>query len=322
MKKILIYVGIIVLMLGSLITALILKKCDKLENAYDSVVYIESIDDETIKSGSGFVYKIKDGINYVVTSYHVIEGYTDIYIYNNNKDKAKAKILDYDEYTDIAILSIEDNLDLKEANIGNSGDINIDDKIYIVGTPIDISNINTISHGKISSANKEKIITTTHGSSNLNTIQVKAKVDNGNSGGPLLNDNNEVIGMMFIKENDEVSYALPIDFVMNIVKRLENNELERPNLGAVMCNSTNIELLSEYEINVDNINGVVVLEVIDNYPLNIVGLLKGDIITKFNDIEISNVNELREELYKKTVGDIIVIEYYREGKYNTVEVKL
>ena len=58
----------------------------------------------------------------------------------------------------------------------------------------------------------------------------------GNSGGPLLNKNDKVIGMMFVKDEkfDEVSYALPINFVIDIVEKLENNELNRPNLGAII----------------------------------------------------------------------------------------
>ena len=54
--------------------------------------------------------------------------------------------------------------------------------------------------------------------------------------------------MMFVKENDGVSYALPINFVMDIVEKLENNELKRPNLGAVMCNTTNTDLLCNISI--------------------------------------------------------------------------
>ena len=115
MKKVLIYVGIVLLILGSFITVLIFNKTD----INNSVVYIESIDEVSIRSGTGFVYKIDDNINYIVTSYHVIEGYNDIYIYNSNKKKVKANILNYDEYTDVAILTIEDKLDLKEIIIGD-----------------------------------------------------------------------------------------------------------------------------------------------------------------------------------------------------------
>lgn len=320
MKKLLVYIGIVILILGSLITVLIFNKKD---NVYDSVVYVESIDEQSIRSGTGFVYKIEDGINYIVTSYHVIEGYSDIYVYNNDKDKVKASILNYDEYTDIAVLTINDSLGLKEISIGDSDKVKVNDKIYVVGTPLDINYINTKVEGKVTFVNKEITVDTTHGSSNLDTIEVSADVDYGNSGSPLLNSDNEVIGMVFVKEeNKDISYAIPINFVFKIVRKLENYELDRPNLGAVMCNSTNIELLNEYGISIDDIKGVVILDVTDLYPLDNIGLQKGDVITKFNNKEISNVNILREELYKKEIGDIVGIEYYRNGIYYKVDVEL
>lgn len=323
MKKILFYLCIVILILGSLITVIIFNN-NKLDFANKSVVYIESINEDVIKSGSGFVYKVEDNKNYIVTSYHVIEDYTNVYVYNSDKKKVSASVLNYDEYTDIAVLVIEDNLDLKEINIGNSNSINREDEIYVVGTPLNIENINTVTEGKITVQNKEITINTTHGSSNLDAIEVSAEVDYGNSGGPLLNKNNEVIGVMFVKEEsvNGLSYALPINYVMDIVEKLENNELKRPNLGAVMCNTTNTKILNEYGVSVDDIVGVVILNLNKSYILDSAGLQKGDIITKFDNIEISNVNELREELYKKTVGDVVGIEYYRNGMYYEVNIQL
>lgn len=314
MKKILVYIGIIVLIVGSLITALIFNKED---NIYDSVVYIESINEETIKNGSGFVYKKKDSKFYIVTSYHVIENYKDVYIYNTAKDKVKASILNYDEYTDIAILTVEDNLNLKKINIGDSDKINNDDKVFVIS-----ARINNIIEGKIISKSKNITFETTNGSSNLRVLELNVNVDKGDSGSPLLNKKNEAIGMLFIKENDNISYAQPINFVIDIVNKLEKNELKRPNLGAVMCNSTNQEVLNEYGVFIDSVNGVVLLEINKGYSLYNEGLKKGDIITKFNNKVINNVNELREELYNKKTDDTVSLEYYRNGTYYEVNIKL
>lgn len=322
MKKILCCLCAVILIFGS-ITIVIIFNCSKLNSVNKSVVYIESINEDVIKSGSGFVYKVEDNKNYIVTSYHVIEDYTNVYVYDSNRKKVKASVLNYDEYIDIAVLTIEDNLGLKEISIGNSNFINREDEIYVVGTPLNIENINTVTKGKITVCNKEITINTTHGSSNLNAIEVSAEVDYGNSGGPLLNKNSEVIGVMFIKEeSNNKSYALPINFVIEITDKLIDNELKRPNLGAVMCNTTNIELLYTYGINYIDINGVVLLEVKSNYALDNANLKKGDIITYFHNKRINNVNELREELYKKTMGDSIEIEYYRNGNYYKVNIQL
>lgn len=201
---------------------LILNKTINLDSIYNSVVYIESINEDTIKNGSGFVYKVDNNKNYIITSYHVIKGYEDIYVYNNEKQKQKASIVNYDEYADIAILSIENVLTLKDISIGDSNKVNIGDEIYVIGTPLSIDYINTISKGIVTYTNRKLIVGSDY---KFNTIQVDAKVDNGNSGGPLLNSSGEVIGMMFIKEEsvDGISFALPINFVMDIVEKLEYN---------------------------------------------------------------------------------------------------
>ena len=317
MKKILVYIGIMLLILGSFITVLIFNKSD----INDSIVYIECIDEISVRSGTGFVYKVDSDKNYIVTSYHVIEGYSDIYVYNSGKEKIKASILNYDEYTDIALLTIEDKLNLKEVVIGDSNEVKETDKVYAIGS-LDLENLNRKSKGKVIDNEKEITMQTTHGSSNLNAIELDIEVSYGNSGGPLLNKNNEVIGMMFVKEeNKNIAYALPISFVMDIVRKLENYELQRPNLGVIMCNSTNTELLNEHGINVE-IEGVVLLELNELGILYKLGLQKGDVITEFDGIIINNVNELREKLYSKEKGNIIDITYYRDGIYYKVNVKL
>lgn len=315
MKKILVYIVIILLILGSFITVLIFNRSD----INDSVAYIECIDEVSVRSGTGFVYKIAGGKNYIATSYHVIEGYNDIYVYNSDKEKAKASVLNYDEYTDIAILRVEDKLNLKEVVISDSNKVKEKDMVYAIGS---LDKRNSKSKGEVIVVEKEITIETTHGSSNLSAIELDIDVTYGNSGGPLLNKNNKVIGMMFVKEeNKNIAYALPINFVVDIVTKLENNKLERPNLGAVMCNSTNTKLLNEYGINV-KVEGVVLLELNELGVLYKLGLQKGDVITEFNSITINNVNELREELYKMEKGNNAEITYYRDGIYYKVNIEI
>ena len=324
MKKIKYILSAVIFGIILLLFLFFINNINRLNYINNSVVYIESVDDESIKSGSGFVYKVEDNKNYIVTSYHVIEGYEDIYVYNEKSKKEKAKIINYDEYTDIAILRIQDNLDLKAINIGNSEKTHTNENIYVVGSPLNFDNINTITEGIITHKNKKITVNTTHGSSNLETIEINAKVDYGNSGGPLLNKKYNVIGMVFVKESnsDLLGFALPINYVMKIVEKLEDNKLKRPNLGAIMCNSTNFELLSKYNIETVDINGVVILKINPLGVLDNAKLQKGDIITKFDNIKIENVNKLREELYKEGLKNTVVIEYYRDGYYYTVQVEL
>lgn len=280
-------------------------------------IYIEAINGNKGSRGLGFVYKVENNKAYIITCYHVIEGYNDIYVYNMSNEKVKANLYKYDEYSDIAILKINNTLNFKKVKIGDSDKLKKRDNIYFL-------NKKNLIEGVITFVNKKISFDTTHGSSNINAIEINANVNPGDSGGLVLNKNKETVGMIFLKDSDlnDVAFALPINFVMDIVSKLENNKLNRPNLGAIMTNTTNIDLIREYGLKESKIDGVILLDININSVLYNTGLIKGDIITKFNNININNVNELREELYKNVVGDTVNIEYYRDDIYYKVNVKL
>lgn len=227
MTKIINYVLIIIL--GLLIGYLIIQpklNNKNLQDSYDSIVYIESYDDETIKSGSGFVYKSTDNKNYIITSYHVVDNGFDIYIYNTNKDREKAILVNYDESADIAILSVDDSLNLEKINIGNSDNVEIGDDIYVMGTPLNIDYISTLSKGIVSFVNRKITINTPNAKNTYDAIQLDARIDKGNSGGPVLNNKGKIIGMVFVKEEnvEGIGFALPINYIMDIVTKIEGKK--------------------------------------------------------------------------------------------------
>ena len=271
----------------------------------DSIVYV----DTTEKQGMGFVYKVENNISYIITNYHVIDLAQNIYINN----KMKAEVLEYDKYSDIAILKV--NKKLKPTIINEDSSL---EDIYYFNINNDIT-----ERGSVLSLNNEIIINTTYGTSFYAAIEIEGNIEEGNSGSPLLNSNDEVIGLISLKDVDkDTAFALPIGYVMKIVNKLENHILYRPNLGATFINTTNIEKLNEYSVNTFGINGVVVLDIKEEYPLYVSGLHNGDIITKINDIIITDVSTLQKELYSHNFGDDIYIEYYREGISNIVVVNL
>lgn len=212
MKKImiLIYSLIIVIFLIFISNKLLIKK--NINSIYNSLVYIESVNDDTITSGSGFVYKILNNKAYIVTNYHIIHKYNYIYVYDINKKRIKAELISYDVKNDIAILIIDNSLELKEANIVKHINLKILDKIYVVGTPYDIKNMGTITSGKvIDIENIEDLY-------DFEAIKITAKTDYGNSGSPVLNGKGQIVGMAFLKGTvDDFSYAIPIDFIVNYV---------------------------------------------------------------------------------------------------------
>ena len=142
MKKKIIYITLLILIfyIGALIYV---PSNYDLDKVYDSVVYIESFNEDVIKKGSGFVYETKNNKNYIVTNYHVVRDSKDIYVYNTDQKKVKGNLINYDKDFDIAIISIENKLNLKGIKLGNSDKIKIGKDIYVVGTQIDIKYIFT-----------------------------------------------------------------------------------------------------------------------------------------------------------------------------------
>lgn len=284
----------------------------------NSFVFIEAIDGDLVSNGMGIVYKVEDNLNYIITNYHVIKNNKDLYVYNIDNKKEIARVLDYDSYSDIAVLLIEDNLELKKADI-EFNEAKKNDKVYYYN----IAKKNIESTTVINLEN-EINVSTNYGNSFYNAVSIKGDINEGNSGGPIYNKEKDIIGIISLKEeSNNISFYLPIEYVMKIVKKLENHTLIRPNIGGVFANTTNIDLLNKYEISVDNnIIGVVVVDIFEDYPLSIAGLVKGDIIVKINDIPITDVNIFQNIIYSYNIGDTIMIEYYSNNILNKTQVIL
>ena len=136
-------------------------------------MYIEAVDGDIISSGSGFIYNKRDNKNYIITCFHIIQDYEDIYVYGLDNKKVRANIVGYDIDSDIAVLSINDDLDLKVSKIGDSNNLNIGDEVYAVGTPVDYRYFSTFTKGIISYLDREIKI-----DNNIyNTIQVDMSIN-------------------------------------------------------------------------------------------------------------------------------------------------
>lgn len=220
MKKYLSYLLVLVVLVSVdvVIVSCFLNRKYDISKIEESLVYIEAINDSSISSGSGFIYKIMDNKNYIVTNYHIIEGYNDIYVYGADKKQVNATIFGYDEDMDIAILEINDELNLKEVKIGDSNKLNIGNVVYAVGTPIDYRYFSTFTKGIVSYLNRKIVVD----GNTYETIQVDASINSGNSGGPLIDKKGNVIGVVFIKETDidGIGFVLPINDVIIIINRI------------------------------------------------------------------------------------------------------
>ena len=212
-KKLFILLSFVLIVLVLLLNTNSIYKKFHLNNIYNSLVYVESVNDNEEKSGSGFVYNISNGKNYILTASHILNSSENIKVYNKKKDSTSAKIILNDEYNDIAILEIDDLLNLESVTIGDSSNLKKNDIVYVVGNPLNIENFGTVTKGKI--VNLDSITEIF----DFNVIELSAHVDYGNSGSPVLDKNGKVIGMVFLKSNEKIesSFMIPINYLLKCI---------------------------------------------------------------------------------------------------------
>ena len=297
---------------------------------YDSVVTVLNYGNQLQATGTGFVYKEDDKYGYILTNNHVISGARKIEVTNTENVTVEATILGSDEYADLAVLRVDKSFVLQVATLGSSTDSEIGDTVFAVGTPVDVKYAGSVTKGIISGKNRTVNVTLDDGGAfMMEVIQTNTAINPGNSGGPLVNINGEVIGINTLKlvedEIEGMGFAIPIEMATSVLDRLENSEeIERPLLGVSMIDANNQYALFSYKVYLDKDyeKGVVVVDVEEDSPAGVAGLQKNDVILKINDIEIEDTTHLKYVLYKYSVGDTIKLEYERDGKTNTVEVKL
>ena len=297
---------------------------------YDSVVTVLNYGNQLQATGTGFVYKIDDNYGYILTNNHVISGSKKIEVTNTENVTVEAKLLGSDEYADLAVLRVDKSFVLQVATLGDSTSSEIGDTVFAVGTPVDVKYAGSVTKGIISGKNRMVNVTLDDGGAfMMEVIQTNTAINPGNSGGPLVNMNGEVIGINTLKlvedEIEGMGFAIPIEMATSVLDRLESGEeIERPLLGVSMIDANNDYALFSYKVYLDKDyeKGVVVIEVEKDSPAGVAGLQKNDVILKINDIEIEDSTHLKYILYKYSVGDTIKLEYERDGKTNTVEVKL
>lgn len=297
---------------------------------YDSVVTVLNYGNQLQATGTGFVYKTDDKYGYILTNNHVISGAKKIEVTNTENVTVEATLLGSDEYADLAVLRVDKSFVLQVATLGSSTDSEIGDTVFAVGTPVDVKYAGSVTKGIISGKNRMVNVTLDDGGAfMMEVIQTNTAINPGNSGGPLVNINGEVIGINTLKlvedEIEGMGFAIPIEMATSVLDRLEKGEeIERPLLGVSMVDANNQYALFSYKVYLDKDyeKGVVVIDVEKDSPAGVAGLQKNDVILKINDIEIEDTTHLKYILYKYSVGDTVKLEYERDGKSNTVEVKL
>ena len=268
-------------------------------------------------SGSGVIIS-SDG--YIITNHHVIETAEDIQITTNNNQSYDAKIIGSDEQNDIALLKIETNDELPYAVFGDSDTTQIGEWVLAVGNPFNLTS--TVTAGIISAKSRNLDPT---GRTTQSYIQTDAAVNPGNSGGALINDKGELIGINTAIQTQTGSYvgysfAVP----SNIAKKVIEDILEYGNVqyGFLGVTGTSLNSFRAKELDVEDTEGFFINGIDKESGANSAGIKIGDIIKDIDGIKISKFSDLKGYLNTKRPDDIVEVNLKRDNVSKKVRVQL
>lgn len=269
-------------------------------------------------SGSGIIISADGNI---MTNYHVISGGTNIKVKLNTGNEYDATVIGGDEKTDVAVIKIKANEELHVATLGNSDEVEVGSKAVAIGNPLASELFGTVTQGVISGVNR----TITVGQREMNLIQTDAAISPGNSGGALINKYGEVIGINSVKlvsDNAEgLGFAIPINEASAIVKDLIDYGYVkgRPVIGVSVREITK-ELA--YYNNLLTDHGLYIMSVSEGSSAEKAGLVRGDIIVKFDGKTVNSSTEMNKLRDKHKAGDTVSITFMRGTQEKTVNLTL
>ncbi len=266
---------------------------------------------ETSGLGSGVIVERKGNTYYVVTNNHVAGSATKITIKLNDNRVFEGKLVGADERTDIALVSFEAKETLPVAKLGDSDLVQPGDICFAMGAPLGYSQ--SVTQGIISATGRDG-----SGIGNINDfIQTDAAINQGNSGGPLINIYGEVIGInTWIASNSGGSQGLGFSIPINNIKSAISSFISSGKIkyGWVGVSLTDITDEFKKELGVEKLNGAFAAEVFLGSPAFKCGLRPGDFIVSLNGKSVKSTNQLVRDVGSLQVGTTATFEVYRGGK--------
>ena len=271
-------------------------------------------------AGSGVIISA-DG--YIVTNNHVVDGADELTVtLNENSKEYSARIIGSDKATDLALIKI-DAKNLSAIVIANSDDVKVGEWVLAVGNPLGLNN--TVTAGIVSAKAR------TMGQGVTSMIQTDAAINQGNSGGALVNTRGELIGinaMLASPTGSNIGYgfAIPTSIVKKAVDDFKKyGTYQRAMIGIKGSDvSTYVDVEKEKgnEIDLGTMEGIYIAEVVEDGAAADGGLQKGDVITKIDDTKVKQFGELQGIMAQKRPGDKVKITYLRNKKEKTVTLTL
>ncbi|MBJ6361652.1 S1C family serine protease [Paenibacillus sp. GCM10012307] len=299
---------------------------------------------QTASLGSGVIFEKIGSKARVITNFHVINGAESIKVVLSDGEVRGAKVLGKDQITDLAVLEIDGKGITTVAEIGDSTKLRDGETVIAIGNPLGLGD--SLTMGIVSKT--RRLIPISLNQDGIydweqEVIQIDASINQGNSGGALIDLNGRLIGVNSMKVADYgvegLGFAIPINNAMPIVESLiEYGKVKRPYIGVYTLDleqyfaqqafadsgkkkqdskDSGLELRLPKEVK----RGVIILEAVG--PAKKAGLAFNDVIVKLDRQDIGSMMELRKYLYsKKQIGDTIEVTYYRDGELRTASFTL
>lgn len=269
--------------------------------------------------GSGIIFS-EDG--YILTNYHVVQGAKEItVIFNTSKNdeekkEYEAKLINYNEKLDVAVIKLVEDVKVPAvAKFGNSDNLQAGDPVIAIGNPLGQDFLGTITSGVVSALNRK----VTDENDNIQSyIQTDAAINNGNSGGALVNIYGEVIGVNSAKIGGSNVEGLGFAIAINDIEPLLKDLIKPIITIGVSISEINDALSKKYSLPI----GIYIHEVEPFSPAEVAGLKAGDVIIEFDGKKISTSDELNEIKQNHEIGDEIELKVFREESYKTLTLKL
>lgn len=269
-------------------------------------------------TGSGIIIS-SDG--YIVTNNHVIDGASQVSVTLNTGEEYEAKVIGSDSKTDLAVIKIKPNTTLTVAELGDSSQVQVGERAVAIGNPLGMEFFGSTTQGIISAINR----TITVDNRTMNVIQTDAAINEGNSGGALVNAYGQVIGINAVKISSSsvegMGFAIPISEAKPVIEDLIQYGYVkgRPVLG-----------ISARDVTRDMAQrqgwpmGVQVMSTQVGSGAEIAGLQQGDIIVKADGKKVESFEDLSEIKDSHKPGEVLTLEVYKydTGLNKTVKVKL
>jgi S1-C subfamily serine protease len=308
------------------------------EETVESVVLIRAIGPRGAGQGSGFVFSNPEGVGegpqYLVTNEHVVNGADEIEVMYSGEDWRTGEITATDYYSDLAVIEVSDPPDYATRLPLVESEPPIGTRIVAIGNPFGLEE--TISAGIISGTNRSMTVNyeTRGGFSIPDAVQTDAALNPGNSGGPLLTLDGEVVGVVRAGRGDNIGFGISAALTRRVATALiEDGEYEHSYMG-VGLSPVSPTIADANDL--DTTRGVIVTGVRDDGPSD--GVLEGstgeqqdgmivpvggDVITALGGEEVATLNGLSTYLALQTVaGDSITVTVLRDGEERTLSLTL